>query len=397
VAVSTRSDRAVVAQASTLPWAAAAGRSLAAPGPFFDPARPEEAGTVRLSPASSFAPNPGDFFPSLLPGERVPRPEHVHGIYLTGWIAGIPRRFGQLVDLVDSTSLNAMVIDVKDDEGTITYKTHLPLGLDAGPQTAKVADPDRLLATLQQHRIYSIARVVTFKDQVWPRLHPELAVHRPDGSVFHDRAGFMWLSPYEKRVWEYNLAIAKDAAARGFSEIQFDYVRFPDIPKSLALSFPGQDERTKAEVIRDFLAYARRELAPYGVKVSADIFGLVTTVKDDLGIGQHLEDVASAVDWVSPMAYPSHYARGEFGLTDPDAVPYETVYLSLRDAVRRLREARLEAKVVPWLQDFSLRHAYGEEQVLAQVKAASDLGIEDWYLWNPRNRYTEAALRRLGR
>lgn len=347
-------------------------------GPFFDPARL-------------------DLFPPPAPGERVPRPDHVRGIYLTGWVAGLSERFASLVRLVDETALNAMVIDVKDDEGTLTYRIHFPPGFDVPAQTVKVADVDRLLATLREHGIYSVARVVVFKDQFMPKVHPEWAVRRPDGSVFRDRAGFRWLNPYDERAWEYNVAVAKDAAARGFSEIQFDYVRFPDLPKTVPLVFPGRDERSKAEVIRDFLAYARRELTPYGVKVSADIFGLVTTVKDDLGIGQNLEAVASVVDWVSPMTYPSHYAFGEFGLRDPDAEPYTTVYLSLRDALRRLKAARLETKVVPWLQDFSLRHSYGEEQVLAQVKAASDLGIEDWYLWNPRNRYTEQALHRLGR
>ncbi|HHW13417.1 MAG TPA: putative glycoside hydrolase [Firmicutes bacterium] len=367
-------------------------------GALVDPVRPEAPGFPRWTakPAEPFAPVLARLVPRPYTGPRVPRPEHVRGIYLTGWVAGLAPRFAELVRLVDATPLNTMVIDVKDDEGTLTYRMHLPPGLDPGQQTVKVADPDRLLATLREHRIYSVARLVVFKDQVLPKLRPELAVQRPDGTPFRDRAGFLWADPYDHRVWEYNVAVAKDAASRGFAEIQFDYVRFPDVPKTTPLVFPAQDGRSKAEVIRDFLAYARRELAPYGVKVSADIFGLVTTVRDDLGIGQNFEAVASVVDWISPMAYPSHYALGEFGLPDPDARPYETVYLSLRDAVRRLRAANLKTQIVPWLQDFSLRHPYGTAELLAQVKAAAELGIDDWYLWNPRNRYTEPALRQLG-
>ncbi|MDI6870425.1 MAG: putative glycoside hydrolase [Bacillota bacterium] len=374
-----------------------AGPLLTPVGPLLDPSRPERAG--RVSPPEP-APLFGPYRPGLVPppytGPNPPRPDRVRGIYVTGWTAGLPQRFASLVRLVDETALNTMVIDVKDDTGTLTYRVPLPPGMGPGDQTVKVADIDRLLATLREHGIYPIARLVVFKDQVLPKVRPELAVLRPDGSLFRDRAGFLWANPYDRQVWEYNLAVAKDAASRGFAEIQFDYVRFPDLPKSVPLVFPGQDDRTKAEVIRDFLAYARRELFPYDVRVSADIFGLVSTVKDDLGIGQHLEAVASVVDWISPMAYPSHYARGEFGLRDPDADPYTTVYLSLRDAVRRLKAAQLATQVVPWLQDFSLRHIYGEEEVLAQVKAAADLGIHDWYLWNPTNRYTEGALRRLG-
>ncbi|MGE5509329.1 MAG: putative glycoside hydrolase [Chitinophagales bacterium] len=367
-------------------------------GALLDPQRPDRAGTLHLAAPTS----PYDATRLLVPrpfqGERVERPNPVHGIYLTGWVAGLPGRVGALLRLVDETPLNTMVIDVKDDEGTLTYRMALPPGVGPGIEPSlKVADIDALLATLREHGVYTIARVVSFKDQVLPKVRPDLAVQKPDGSVFCDRAGFMWANPYSRQVWEYNVAVAKDAASRGFGEIQFDYVRFPDVPKSLSLVFPGQDGRSKAQVIRDYLAYARRELLPYDVKVSADIFGLVTTVKDDLGIGQNLEAVASVVDYLSPMTYPSHYARGEFGLSDPDAVPYETVYLSLRDAVRRLRAAGLDAGLVPWLQDFSLRHRYGQDEVLAQVNAAADLGIHDWYLWNPANRYTAAALQRLAR
>lgn len=365
-------------------------------GALLDPARPDRVGTLPLATSALSFDGSDRLVPRPFRGERPARPDPVRGIYLTGWVAGLSGRMNALLRLVDETPLNTMVIDVKDDEGTLTYRMTLPPGVGPGLKSSvKVADIDALLKTLRGHGVYTVARIVSFKDQVLPKSRPDLAVLRPDGSVFRDRAGFKWANPYSRQVWEYNVAVAKDAASRGFNEIQFDYVRFPDVPKSLTLVFPGQDDRSKAEVIRDYLAYARRELLPYGVKVSADIFGLVTTVKDDMGIGQNLEAVASVVDYVSPMAYPSHYARGEFGLANPNAQPYQTVYLSLRDAVRRLKAAGLDAGLVPWLQDFSLGYPYGPGEVLAQVNAAAELGIRDWYLWNPANRYTEAALRRL--
>lgn len=329
---------------------------------------------------------------SFDPSGRIARPEHVRGIYLTGWVAGLGSRVQDLVNLIDTTELNSMVIDVKDDDGALSFKTAIPLAYQIGSNVSKIGDINSLMSTLKSRKIYTIARVVAFKDQVLPHKRPDLAVRAADGSVFRDRAGFVWADPYSKVVWDYNIAVAKEAARVGFSEVQFDYVRFPDVHRSLKLSFPSADERPKAQVIRDFLAYAREQLAPTGVKISADIFGLVSTVKDDLGIGQHLESLGEVVDYLSPMVYPSHYANGEYGIGNPDASPYITVYKSLRDADRRLQVAKAPAKLVPWLQDFSLRHRYGAAEVRAQIQAAQDLGITEWYLWNPSNRYTKDAL-----
>ncbi|MHB9146650.1 MAG: putative glycoside hydrolase [Symbiobacteriia bacterium] len=314
----------------------------------------------------------------------------VKGIYLTGYTAG-SSRFSDLVKLVDETELNAMVIDVKDDNGWVTYRSAVPEVKLAKADTGMVPDIDRRLATLWQHDIYPIARIVTFKDPRLAKFKPEQAVHTAAGGVWHDRTGAAWLDPYNRANWDYAIAIAREAALKGFREIQFDYVRFPSDGNTKDIVYPSYDGRIRADVIAAFLAYAHEQLAPFHVFVSADIFGLIPSVKDDQGIGQYWEKVVPAVDYVSPMAYPSHYAPYTFGLKDPDLAPYETVSNTIKDGLARM-DGQPASKLRPWLQDFSMRHRYGAAEVRAQIKAASDQGVKEWILWNAANVYTRAAL-----
>lgn len=326
-------------------------------------------------------------------GER--KPVSVRGIYLTGYTAGSATRVDELIKLIDETELNAVVIDVKDDSGQVTYATDAPeLRAIPGAVSGKIKDIDALMGQLAAHDIYPIARIVTFKDSVFASAHPEFAVKHSDGSVWRDRTGQGWLNPYKKENWEYALAVARDAVRHGFREIQFDYVRFPSDGKVRDMVFPGADERSHKEVIRDFLKYAREQLAPLGVYVSADVFGLVTAAVDDLTIGQQYEDIVANVDYVCPMVYPSHYGPGNYGLADPDSAPYETVLKAMQDAIRRRAEG--QAIIRPWLQDFSLRHHYGPAEVRAQIQAVYDAGLNEWILWNPFNKYTVDALAKEG-
>lgn len=324
--------------------------------------------------------------------EKAAAPARVlaKGIYLTGYTAG-SSRFSELVRLVDDTELNAMVIDIKDDSGWVTYRSTLAVVKEAKADTYMIPDLDRVLATLREHDIYSIARIVTFKD---PRLalhRPDLAVHNSQGGVWHDRTGAAWLDPYNREAWDYAVSVAREAAMKGFREIQFDYVRFPSDGNTKDIVYPKYDGRIRADVIADFLAYAREQLAPFHVFVSADIFGLIPSVGDDQGIGQYWEKVVPPLDYVSPMAYPSHYAPYTYGLKDPDVAPYDTVSNTLEDGIRRLGSQPL-SKIRPWLQDFSLRHRYGAAEVRAQIRAAQEQGVKEWLLWNAGNVYTKDAL-----
>ncbi len=314
----------------------------------------------------------------------------VKGIYLTGYTAG-SKRLDELVDLVDKTELNAMVIDLKDDSGWVTFRSSLPEVKAAKADTNMIPDLDGLLATLKDHNIYPIARIVTFKDPRYGSYRPDLAVRNSAGGVWRDRTGAAWLDPYNRLSWDYAVSVAREAAMKGFREIQFDYVRFPSDGNVKDIVYPAYDGRIRADVIVSFLDYAREQLAPFHVFVSADIFGLIPSVHDDQGIGQYWEKVLPPLDYVSPMAYPSHYAPYTFGLKDPDQAPYETVLNTLKDGIARLGDQPV-SKLRPWLQDFSLRRRYGVAEVRAQIRAANEQGVKGWLLWNAGNVYTGDAL-----
>jgi hypothetical protein len=192
------------------------------------------------------------------------------------------------------------------------------------------------------------------------------------------------LDPYNRANWRYVVDVAKQAAAAGFQEIQFDYVRFPSDGNLSGLIYPDYTPRVApTAVISSFLRYADRKLAPYGVEVGADVFGLVTVAQNDLGIGQELLPAAGAVDILSPMTYPSLYASGSFGLVNPALHPYTTVYESVYTARQRLKKGPA-VDFVPWIQDFSLWGVnYGAAQVQAQEQAIEDAGYNQWMLWNP--------------
>ncbi|WP_052045260.1 putative glycoside hydrolase [Caloranaerobacter azorensis] len=328
----------------------------------------------------------------------------VKGIYLTGNTLAYNKRFYKLLDLVKTTELNAMVIDIKDDLGRLTYKSNVDMVNEIGADKhAKVGNFYEKMEILRENNIYPIARIVTFKDRLAGTKRPDLAIKTKNGKVWRDNSGNAWLNPYNREAWEYPIRIAEEAALMGFKEIQFDYVRFPTDGNRSIIDY-GEESigKTKAEVIAEFLKYARERLEPKGVYVSADIFGLVTTVKDDMRIGQHLETLATSTDILCPMVYPSHYALGSYGIAYPDSQPYKIVYTSLSRAKARIDNIKTEepkAIIRPWLQDFSatwLRKLYGKhyinygpEQIKAQIKAVYDAGLEEWIFWNAGNRYTE--------
>ena len=216
--------------------------------------------------------------------------------------------------------------------------------------------------------------------------------------IWRDYKGEAFTNPYSKEVWDYNLRLAEDAARRGFDEIQFDYVRFPSDGPLRDISYPeGHNEDKAVSLISSFVEEADRRLSQYNVKLSVDVFGL-TTLRDDVGIGQNFKQLIDRADYVSPMIYPSHYYKGSYGYKNPNNAPYEIIRLSLKDAIRKSvdqtqSEAVVKEKIRPWLQDFTLGYpSYGAAEVRAQIKAANDLGIKEWLLWNPSVRYTRNAL-----
>jgi hypothetical protein len=306
----------------------------------------------------------------------------------------------RVLDLVARTELNAVVIDVKGDRGWIPYRTEVALALAAGAQGPVMLDIESMLSDFRRRGIYTIARIVTFKDNV-------LATHRPDwaitdartGKPWIDRENLAWMDPFREEVWAYNIAIAREAAAKGFDEIQFDYVRFPTDGRLAAAKYSRPVNReTRLPAIAAFLARARREIGPTGAFVAADVFGYTAFNENDTDIGQRVEELAPHLDYICPMVYPSGYHVGIPGYRNAVAHPYEVVYESVR--LIRKRASSSVVRVRPWLQDFRDyafdRRIFGVTEVRAQIKGGEDAGAVGWMLWNPRNDYTGAALRTKG-
>lgn len=338
-----------------------------------------EIGSIKNQPNLLRHLNP---FLSLL-GEEPPI---VKGVYSTGWMAGKPRFIQNMVEFSNQTEINSIVIDVKDDSGRISYLSKVPMVQSIGASYPKF-NPSTVTQYLRRNNVYPIARIVVFKDPHLASRKPNLAVQSIQGGIWRDYKGLAWVDPYNKQVWEYNVAVAKEAAGFGFKEIQFDYVRFTSDGILKNCRYSHADGRSKSDTIGDFLKYAYQELKPLGVKVSADVFGLTCSAKGDMGIGQVFEKIAENVDIICPMVYPSHYMRGDFNIPDPDRNPYQTVYRSMMDAKQKAATLKKPVIIRPWLQDFSLRNHYGREQLLAQIKAVQDVGLQEWIFWNPSNRY----------
>jgi hypothetical protein len=336
--------------------------------------------------------------PSGEPIEVVLEPQVVKGAYLTYYGVNDRRIRGRVLDLIERTELNAVVIDVKGDRGWVLYPTEVPLALAAGAQgPATMRDFDGLMADLKARGIYTIARIVTFKDNVLANHRPDLAVlDTRTGKPWLDREKLAWVDPFREEVWSYNIAIAREAVRRGFDEIQFDYVRFPTDGKLSAARYarPNSQE-TRLPTVVGFLSRARRELGAMGAFVAADIFGYTAFNDNDTDIGQRVEDLAPHLDYICPMVYPSGYHLGIPGYRNPVQHPFEVVHESVR--LIRKRAGGGPGRVRPWLQDFRDyafgRRIFGVAEVQAQIRAAQEAGATGWMLWNPRNVYTGEALR----
>ncbi|MGI6587698.1 MAG: putative glycoside hydrolase [Peptococcia bacterium] len=320
-------------------------------------------------------------------------PVKVKGLYMSGQAFNSTQLFSSLVKLVDETELNALVIDLKDDLGVLTTDLDVQLAKDLKIRTYRGRDAAENMNILLSKNIYPIARIVVFKDPSLAENKPELALRRQDGTIWRDRKKLAWVDPHHREVWEYAVNIAKEAAKMGFREIQFDYVRFPSDGNMQDVVYPYADGHKKEDVIHKFLQFAKKELEPYNVFLAADVFGLTTMTLDDMGIGQKFEKIITEVDYVCPMVYPSHYGPGNYGFANPNAYPYEVVQKALLDGLEKVGDTPVVIR--PWLQDFNLgKPAYGSTEVRAQIKAAYDVGLEEWFLWNARNKYTDSALLR---
>jgi len=334
----------------------------------------------------------------------------VKGVYVTGTSAGNKKYMEKLVNLINTTELNAVVIDVKED-GRVNYPSEIKTVKDIGAHQ-RLYDVDEVLKLLHDNGIYVIGRIVCFRDNYLAQKRADLAVKRKDGSIWRENGSIAWTNPYNREVWKYNIDIAKEAVEKGFDEIQFDYVRFPTVSDK-EVNY-GEKTPPKADAVSDFLKEAAVEINRLGVPVSADIFAIVCETPGDWeGIGQVLERVGMDIDCISPMIYPSHYANASHGMMGngvgqsingvlfkaPDLKPYEVVYNVLLKTKERISKVDgYRAKVRPYLQDFTASYlpkgyyqTYGPKQVRQQIKAVYEAGYEEWILWDAANTYAESA------
>lgn len=329
-------------------------------------------------------------------------PVKVKGIYLGANAVGVSDFMDRIIQRMDETELNAVVIDVKDDYGRITYQmSGVPLVDELGAVNVKIGDMPGVIRKLKSHGIYCIARIVALKDPYIAEQKPEWSLHLADGSIFRDNKGDAWVNPYQKEYWDYLVDVSKAAGELGFDEIQFDYIRFCTERGIDGVVYDEADTqgRDKISIISELVAYLSQKLRMEGLFVSCDVFGtIIGSPIDAQSVGQDYTAMADEIDYICPMIYPSHYASGNFGLEHPDRQPYETILGALGKSRTELLRAKDETKeqaiVRPWLQSFTASYLgegnymqYNAETTRAQIQAVYDAGYDEWILWSASANY----------
>jgi hypothetical protein len=369
---------------------------------------------------------------------HVPMPDAVKAIYMSACVAGTPAFRQDLVDLIMGTELNAVVIDIKDYSGTISFRPNDDAWLPAWQEaTCGARDMSAFIATLHDAGIYVIGRITVFQDPFHARRFPELAVTRADGNaIWTDHKGLAFIDVAATPYWDHIVSLAVESYAIGFDELNFDYVRYPSDGNMRDIAFPhtarSEWPYDKPANLESFFAYIHRALTDEQLFravrhlntgrdvavpwLSVDLFGMTTTNYDDLSIGQIQERAAPYFDVVAPMVYPSHYPHNYLGLGDPNKYPYQIVYHAMKSGVSRMTASTTSIegfqhtrigtstpavykkpvytadRLRTWIQDFNYGGTYGPAEVRAQIQASYDAGVDSWMLWAPSNRYTKAAL-----
>ena len=340
--------------------------------------------------------------PKNIPGEsfsppRFTQPYLVKGVYLPAEAAGRKTKVDTTLELLRATELNAVVLDIKDSTGLVSYQSRVPRAQEIGSSSDRISDIRDLILQFHEANVYVIGRIVVFQDSVLAEAHPELGVKsKKTGKLWRDRKGIAWIDPSAQAVWVYNAELAQEAAHLGFDEINFDYVRFPSDGVLSDMKFPlsTNPNTPKYEVMRQFFEYLDMRLRTQSqpsIPISVDIFGMTfwRGGEDDLNIGQRLEDAVKHFDYIQPMLYPSHFPPTFEGFKNPAEHPFEIVERSL--AQKKELFSLSTSKMRPWLQDFDLGAEYTKELVLAQAKAAQEQGAFGWTFWNAGGTYTKEA------
>jgi len=335
---------------------------------------------------SAFEPDYPDFIwtfnskPSKIPGGTQ------KAVYLTGYSLASSEKMDDIYRLIEETELNAIVFNAKEDDGHISYSSDVEFFNEIGA-VRPLYDIDEIIAEMDERGIYSIARIVLFKDGILPKARPDLSIQNiNNGNPAYLDRGY-WADIYSREVWGYYTELVMELVKKGIDEIQFDYIRGPSKGKLYLAHYPSNTkDREKTWAISGFLETVRKATRNYQVKISADVYGFVLIAENDQGIGQLIEELAPYLDYLYPMPYPSHYSSGFLGHSLPEAHPYEVVKYTLDKGLNRIGDTR--CLIIPWIQAFGLQMRYTEREILLQLKAAEDLGIDGFLFWNAGNRYS---------
>ncbi len=326
---------------------------------------------------------------------HINTPDQVKAVYISAWVAGSPKFRDSIIKMIDDTELNAIVIDVKDSTGRISFDMPDPYLRKFGSIEKRIANIRSLTDTLHKKNIYIIGRVAVFQDPYMTKKMPEWAVtKKSDGTVWKDRKGLSFLDPAKKEVHDYILAVAKGAYEEGFDELNFDYIRYPSDGNMKDINYHLATGETRSDNIEKFFKYLSAEMKKEkSIPISADLFGLTTEATDDMGIGQVWEKALPYFDYLCPMVYPSHYPAGQMGYKNPSLYPYEIINQALKGAISKTEKVSGDKnKIRPWLQDFDMGTTYTKELIQKEFKAVYDNGLKSWMLWDPANKYTPSAL-----
>lgn len=300
--------------------------------------------------------------------------------------------------LTKVSEINTLIIDMKTEDGILNYNSNIALSEKIGSEKANSDNSkiNRLLDYTIKNKIYTVARIMTFKDPLLALKSKEHSMLLKDSSQHKDENGIAWVNPFDKYVWKYNVAVAKEVSLMPFNEILFDYVRFPDNSENYndAVEFNNKDNLRKDDAIREFLNFARKELELYGVKTSASVTGTTVGSFEDYpeDIGQTYRKVADSVDRISPMMYPSDFGKGWFDFDNPDAYPYEVLSKGLILAQQKSAMTNNKHEITPWVQAFTAdwikdHIKYTPATIIKELQAAQAVGIESYYLWNASGYY----------
>ncbi|MDO4438155.1 MAG: putative glycoside hydrolase [Eubacteriales bacterium] len=325
----------------------------------------------------------------------------VKGIYLGAKTLNNPEFMAEVYKQLDETELNAVVIDIKDDNGRVTCDMDIPVVDELGAENGDIPDILNVMQELKKRDIYCIARIVALKDPFIAEKKPEWSLHKADGSLFRDNKGDAWVNPYKQEYWDYLLDISKEAIELGFDEIQFDYIRFCTERGIDEVVYDEQDTlgRDKISIITELVSYLSDSLRKEGTFVSCDVFGtIIGSPIDARSVGQSYNQMVEAIDYICPMIYPSHYSTGNFGLEHPDKDPYACILgalkLSRKELQKTAEDGVNQAIVRPWLQSFTASYlgegnymVYDGKAVRDQIRAVYDSGYDEWILWSASANY----------